>query len=356
MEGCLASGSKRPRLLIDPGYDLVRARILRGFPALVRKLGGDPDSLLTAIGIDPERCEEGSAVTCRQWIAVLDHAARVLDAPSFGMLLAEQQGGIGVYGPLGGTMRNAGSFGDALRYVVSHTGAHCLAVRVWMEAGPSGGESFVGHDILFGAVPERRQAVEHALLSGHLGARELTGGRAGARRIHFRHRAISPPSVYRRKFGCDVQFCQNEDGIAFGEKAMVARVLDADSDTFHQLAEQIQRRYGEQRPPLHAQVRGAVMQRLRTRDCRSEDISALLGTHPRTLLRRLRDEGTSFQRIKDEVRHDLMLYYLAETDLDLSRISEKLGFAEQSVMSRFARVWLGASPSELRARSLTSAA
>jgi AraC-like DNA-binding protein len=352
----LTDGAKHPRSLPKPAFDLIRARILRGFPALVRKLGGDPDALLAAVGVDPRRCEDSNAITCRQWIAVLDHAARVLDAPSFGMLLAEQQGGLGVYGPLGATMRNAGSFGEALRYVAAHNGAHSLAARVWIEPAADGGEVFVGHDILVGAVPERRQAMEHALLSGHLGARELTGGRAGARRIHFRHRAQSSAAVYRRKFGCDVRFCQNEDGAAFGAKAMASPVLEADSAAFHQLAERIRRDYGAQRPPLHAQVRGAVMQRLRTSDCRSEDISTALAMHPRTLLRRLREEGTSFQRIKDEVRHDLMLYYLSETDLDLSRISEKLGFAEQSVMSRFARTWLGASPSELRARSLSPAA
>jgi AraC-like DNA-binding protein len=50
------------------------------------------------------------------------------------------------------------------------------------------------------------------------------------------------------------------------------------------------------------------------------------------------------------VRRDIMLYYLQQTDLGLARISEKLGFAEQSVMSRRCNRWLSASPTQVRSR------
>ncbi|MBU6266069.1 MAG: helix-turn-helix transcriptional regulator [Sphingomonadales bacterium] len=333
-----------------PGYDLIHARILRHFPEVVTALGGNPGALLAAQGLTPEQCDHPNVVTCRQWIAVMDAAATALSAPDFGLRLAERQGGIGVYGQLGGAMRNARSFGDALRYVATHNAAHSLAARVWMGATASGGHVFMGHDLLVAGVPGRAQAIEQVLLGGQLGARFLTADKAGARRVHFRHRALSDPAVYRRHFGCDVRFCRNEDGIAFEAAALDCPIVDADEAAFRHIAAGIERRFGQERPPFHAVVRGVVMQRLGAGPCSNADVGAALGLHPRTLLRRLRDEGTTFQRIKDEVRLDLMAYYLRETDLDFSRISEKLGFTEQSVMSRFARTRTGHSPSELRAR------
>jgi AraC-like DNA-binding protein len=102
------------------------------------------------------------------------------------------------------------------------------------------------------------------------------------------------------------------------------------------------------KPPLHAQVRGLVMQHVGTERCTNDGVAAELHLHPRTLHRKLRAEGTSFQKIKDEVRRDVMLYYLQQTRLDFTRLSERLGFAEQSVLTRSCNRWFGTSPTRLR--------
>ncbi|MDE2303150.1 MAG: AraC family transcriptional regulator ligand-binding domain-containing protein [Sphingomonadales bacterium] len=334
----------------DRGFDLIHTPLLRHFPALVRALSGDAGHLLAHVGLIPEDCERAGAITCRQWIAVLEQAANQLDAPTFGLMLAERQGGTGIYGRLGGAMRNSQTFGEALRYAAGHSAAHSLGVRIWIGATASGSHVFVGHDILSDCAANRAQALEQLMLLGHLGARYLTGDRVGVRRVHFRHRARAPLSSYAQKFGCEVRFCQNEDGVAFDRAALDAPILDADSAAFHRAAEEIHRGIAGRRPPLQAAVRGLVMQWLATDACGNDEIGDALGIHPRTLLRRLHKEGTSFQKLKDEVRAELMIYYLRETDLELSRISVKLGFAEQSAMSRFARSHFGASPSALRLR------
>jgi len=339
-----------PDPVAGPSFDVMNAPVLRGFPQLVTSLGGDPAALLRPFGIDPAACEHGSAVNCRQWLAILAQAAQQLNAPSFGMMLANRQGGPEIYGLLGQAMRNTRTFGEALQYVVEHTVAHSASARIWLGQTASGSHVFVGHDILVDAPCDRSQAIEQIMLAGVIGARFLTGDKASARRIHFRHAPRAPMAVYRQFFGCEVRFCQNENGTAYAASALDSPIVDADRNAFLAIAAEIERRYGQQHPPFHAQVRGVVMQLLATGQCRNEDVAQALQLHPRTLLRRLQAEGATFQRIKDEVRRDFMLYYLRETDLDLSRISEMLGFTEQSVMSRFARNWLGTCPRALRAR------
>ncbi len=330
----------------------VHARLLLHFPSLVRDLGGDP-ALLEQVGLVPDRCGAEGGATYRQWIAAMELAAIELGVPDFGMRLARRQGGAGVYGPLGQVMRNSRTFGEALSYVVTHNAAHSLAARVWKGRTATGQHVFLGHDILVENMPDRCQAIEQILLLGQLGARLITGERVNGRRVHFRHREISSPDTYRRNFGCEVLFCRNEDGIAFRARDMDCPVHDADAGAFARATSFIEKSYARARPPLSAQVRGVLMQHLWTTECSTEKVAEILAMHPRTLHRRLRQEGMSFQQIKDELRCDYMVYYLQQTDLDLALISEKLGFAEQSTMSHFARHMLDASPSELRAQSRT---
>lgn len=329
-------------------FEAINASILRFFPELVADLGGDSTALLAqVVGTDTVGDKPSNY---RQMIHLMEAAAAALSCPDFGLRLALRQRGADMFGPLGDAMRNAPTFGAAIDYVCSHNSAHSLAAAVWLRRFPSVRHVFVGHDVLLDGVPNRAQSMEHILLVGHLFAMELTGGRARARRVHFRHQPLSSTKTYRRYFGCPVHFGQNEDGLSFSERDLASPILDRDADAFAAVTAFIDREFSRYHPPLHAQVRGVVMQWLWTAHCTNERVAIELGLHPRTLHRRLAAEGTSFQKIKDEVRRDIMRYYLEQTELDFSVISEKLGFSEQSVMTRSCNQWFGASPTRLRAR------
>lgn len=335
--------------------DIVHARILEFFPALTRRLGGDPERLFAKAAINAEDLGEGgSGASYRQLAQLMEVAASELRCPDFGMRLASMQRD-GMFGPLGLVMKNSPTFGDALEYVSGHIYAHSLAARVWLRPWRDQKMVFAGHDILLDGIPNKSQAMEQILLLGHLGAMDITGGRARARTVFFRHHAVSPKNVYRRYFGCEVYFDQHEDGVFFSEQDLACRVVDPNEIAYRTAIAFIDTHFKSRRPPLHAETRGLIMQFLGTSHCTSEHIAAELALHPRTLHRRLVTEGTSFQQIKDEVRRDLMLYYLHETELDLTRISERLGFAEQSVLTRSCRRWFSAPPTALRSRGTLTA-
>ena len=266
------------------------------------------------------------------------------------MRLAARQNAIGIFGPLGQVMRNSRNFGEALDYVSKHAYAHSLAARVWLEPVDGGGSVFSGHDILLDGAGDRQQAIEHILLAGHLSAMELTAGRARARKVHFRHEPVSGFRTYRRYFGCDVVFGEAADGITFCETDLAAPIETPDERAFKEMTAYIEERFTQRTPPVHAQVRAAIVRLIGSGNCSTDQVASALCLHIRTLHRRLKEEGTSFRSLKDDVRRNLLRYYLQRTDLDLSTISEKLGFAEQSVMSRFCQRWLCTSPSMLRTR------
>jgi AraC-like DNA-binding protein len=330
--------------------DIIHAPILRGFAELVGELGGDAAALLAGVGLDGAAIERGET-SYRQLIRLLDRAATTLACPDFGMRLARLQGGAGAFGPIGDVMRNSRTFGEAIRYVSDHAYAHSPAAGIWLRRLIDEEAVLVTHVLVIEEPHDRAQLVEQILLVGHLGAMEITGGRTRVRRVLFRHQPRSPLRLYRRYFGCEVLFGQVEDGVVFGRADLDQPVIDADGAAYASATAFIDRALAGSRPPLRAQVHALVMKYLGREDCSNDRIARELCLHSRTLHRRLAAEGASFQGIKDAVRRDLAAYYLRHTDFDLTRIAERLGFSEQSVLTRRCRAWFAAPPTAVRARA-----
>lgn len=80
------------------------------------------------------------------------------------------------------------------------------------------------------------------------------------------------------------------------------------------------------------------------------DVARTLHLSPRTLHRRLEEEGSSFQAIKDALRRDLAISRLAKTQQPLSRIASDLGFADPSAFYRAFVSWTGMAPTHYRQR------
>ena len=77
-----------------------------------------------------------------------------------------------------------------------------------------------------------------------------------------------------------------------------------------------------------------------------------LGLTSRSLQRRLKDEGTAFQTLREDVRRELAQRYLSD-GLSIAEISFLLGFSEPSAFFRAFKRWTGKTPLESRlARSV----
>jgi AraC-like DNA-binding protein len=68
----------------------------------------------------------------------------------------------------------------------------------------------------------------------------------------------------------------------------------------------------------------------------------------RSLQRRLKTLGTSFQKLLDLTRRELAQNYIRDMETDLSEIAFMLGFSEHSAFSRAFKRWTGRSPKETR--------
>ena len=67
-----------------------------------------------------------------------------------------------------------------------------------------------------------------------------------------------------------------------------------------------------------------------------------------TLRRRLAEEGQTYQGLKDSVRRELAITWLAEVELGFAEIAERLGFADSSSFYKAFRKWFGCNPGHYR--------
>ncbi len=78
------------------------------------------------------------------------------------------------------------------------------------------------------------------------------------------------------------------------------------------------------------------------------EAARLLDMAEPTLRRHLGQEGSSFQRIKDELRRDAAIALLSQPELSLLDIGLRLGFSEASTFHRAFKAWTGVAPGVYR--------
>lgn len=101
-------------------------------------------------------------------------------------------------------------------------------------------------------------------------------------------------------------------------------------------------------PRLALRLRDYLAERLPL-PATAESAAEAMGISVRTLHRRLADEGTSFQRVKDEFRRDRAVQLLTKSQAPINRISEQLGFDSAASFHRAFRGWTGDTPGAFRA-------
>lgn len=85
-----------------------------------------------------------------------------------------------------------------------------------------------------------------------------------------------------------------------------------------------------------------------------DDIGDRLHLSPRTVHRRLDEEGSSFRAIKDALRRDLALARLTKTRDPVSQVAADLGYADTSAFYRAFVEWTGTAPIHYRRRWVSS--
>lgn len=184
---------------------------------------------------------------------------------------------------------------------------------------------------------------------------------ARAERVELAHpppeRASNAEAV-RALFGAEVCWRAAENALVFSDSALELAPPFADprlGDILERHARAILDRLPEPGASLARRVRDLVSAGLEEGTSES-GIARALATSRRTLQRRLRDEGTSFVAIVDEVRRVRALELVVDPHVRLVEVAFLTGFAEARAFARAFRRWTGEGPADYRRRRLARGA
>ncbi|QJB55788.1 AraC family transcriptional regulator [Pseudodesulfovibrio sp. zrk46] len=161
-----------------------------------------------------------------------------------------------------------------------------------------------------------------------------------------------PPcaSKFNEHFSCDVAFGAQRNCMTFSADD-VGRKLDASNELMAELNEKIVTRQLRDMAEggIVSDVEIALSRMISGQEHSDENIASELNMSTRTLQRKLKDAGTSYRKVLDDVRSKMANEYLKDKTLELLEVAFLLGYSEYSSFSRAFKRWTGTSPQELRA-------
>ncbi len=188
--------------------------------------------------------------------------------------------------------------------------------------------------------------VEWLLLVWH----RLIGWLIG-RKIILSHTTMTGPlpahfDEYRFMFPCQCSFEQPRNSLFFSKHYLTMPVTrsSAELDNFMRKSPQDLLIWADDDNSITTQVRQLLEHDESSRLPNLDWVSEQLHMTSYTLCRKLKAEGSSYQKIKDNVRRDHAVTLLTRQNISVADISSKLGFAEPGAFSRAFKHWTGLSP------------
>lgn len=199
---------------------------------------------------------------------------------------------------------------------------------------------------------------ESLLVIWHRFVSWLAGQELTLERIEFDYPMPPHADEYRRIFTVPLVFDQPATRLIFPARQLALPVIRDDAELHGFLATSpadLLARPAESQSHL-AQIRSLIGRDLSQPLPDFETVAEHLHLSPQTLRRRLRDEHTSYREIKDELRRDVALYYLARPNYTIDEIACLVGFTEASTFHRAFKKWTGSTPGAYREATLSKKA
>lgn len=331
---------------------------MRGFPALVRRLGGQPEAFLRKHHIPAEVLGNDEAlVSLRSLINLCEDCAQTLNAPDFGLQAAQMQD-IGILGSVALAIQHAPTVGDAVRASARYMFIHSPGVELTFSETDWKRQPVaeLRYELLESRQLPTRQAYDLALGVAHrIISMATPNNRYPLRSVKLPHGPLASPARYQQFFGVPVTFEQPYAALVVDSHYFEQPIAGADSNIHQFIAHYLETNFPAAGQTMTARVRKTLVKALEVNRAELDSVAEMLIVHPRKLQRDLADEGTSFEQVRDGVRRETAARYLTTTRLPLSQVAAALGLSEQSALTRSCKAWFGVTPLKYRQQAVAIA-
>lgn len=331
----------------DPGFTLL-VQYLRQIADLLGGMGVDVDRWLGRSGLSREQLNDPAlALAYPAFQALARDALTMSREPALGLLIGERLLASS-HGMLGYAALSSGTIRQALELVERYTplrtslisishAVHAGDVRiVFVETRPLG-------DI-------QRLVLEAVMLSIKNVLDSISMGVCQVKLVAFPFDAPDYAPLARDLFRCDVKYGQSWAGAALPQAVMDLPLKMADPQAFHEAALICQRELDKltANESLAAGVRRLLLEK--QNGFPSLQVTArMFHMTPRTLHRRLVDEGTSFHELLEDVRRTIAVEHVKSGRFSIEEIAYMLGYSDLANFRRAFRRWESVPPSAFRA-------
>lgn len=315
---------------------------------------------IRGMGVDVERWLELSRLTEKQladpalaiphatFHKLFLNAAAMAREPALGLFVGERLAG-STHGIVGYATLNSGTLREAVELLERYMPLRMPLLAVSHETRRSEVRVRVAEVYPLGEL--QRMLLETAVLSIKNLLDSSSMGVCRIQRVTF---PFAPPryaNIARQIFNCEVRYGDSWAGFVLPASVMDVPLRLADPAAFQEAARICQQELDKltANDTTAARVRRLLLEK-QTGFPSLQVTARHFHITPRTLHRRLQDEGTSFRDLLEEVRQTLAIEHLRAGRFTIEEIGYTLGYSDTANFRRAFKRWESATPAGYRAR------
>ncbi len=323
-----------------------RVGALRELPTVLRMLGFELDGIIGRCELDTCALDVGdNALPASSARGLLEACTEATGCGYVGLLVGARTR-ISYFGVVGLLMQHLPTVSESLLCLIGHGHPYQFGAVSTLEVRD--GTAMLLHWLTPADAQGGRQVLDCALASGCRMMQALCGPDWTPHEVLLSHPSDNEEAPYGRTFGSTVRFDQEGTALVFDARWLSHPVAGADPGFRHMLEVQV-----DALERLHDEVPEQPAPPLPAHPPPAEGLlggtaAQLFAMHRRTMSRRLKAEGQSFQHLVDEVRYDIARHLLANAVLSLAEVAVALGYSDGSAFTRAFRRWSGINPKAWR--------
>jgi AraC-like DNA-binding protein len=329
---------------------LIRGACLTDYIEVARSLGLEPYRMVDAVGL-PRAClrDPDLKISLPAFIRLLEVSAKAAKVDNFGLQLSERRL-LSNLGPAGLMAREQPTVRKGIEALAHYVGLHSDGIILRIDVRDD--SLVIGPALSIRSSVPIRQATELSMGVVFRILRISLGDAWKPQVVSFTHGPPRSRDVHLRIFGSRVEFGQDFNAIACRVRDLDKPIPTSDPVMARYIQQYLELIGGRTNRTTSDKVREFVWMLLPAGHCWIEHIAEHMGVDRRTIHRHLRNEGTTFSSIVEDVRTEMVGRYLEDPNRPLYLIAEMLGFSALSAFSRWFQDRYGCSASQWRAEAL----
>ncbi|MCF0052429.1 AraC family transcriptional regulator [Dyadobacter sp. LJ53] len=257
------------------------------------------------------------------------------------------------YGMIGFLLQTCKDVKEVLHSISQYNETFSSIYTYTLELQPDRAVLYMEPDALWAAKypTSARQASDIGKSSAVYILRTLTGKKLTPVHAFFSHGRMHADG-YRKVLECELTFNAPRDGLVFRRSDMDLAVLGHDVSLFTLfesllLEKQKQLSAGKSFSEV---IRTSILSSFKGQIPPIDIIAAHLKMHTRTFQRRLSAEKMSYRSVCNDLRRELALAIIAQSDKSINEIAELLGYADHTSFRRAFKSWTKSLPKTARVK------